>query len=171
MKPTRIVRTTLFGAALLAATSCADRSPLATATLGTTGTTAAVNLDGLLACAPLPYDSVTAVIGAVGGSIVVGPHRLDIPGGALAANVTITAVAPVGTVNLVRFSPEGLQFAKYATLTMSYANCGVGALLPRNIAYVSDGLAVLDLLPSSNLLLSQSVRGKLKHFSGYAVAW
>ena len=127
---------------------------------------------GLLSCSPLPYDSVTQTIGPSGGIIHVGPHWLAVPPGALSSSVSITAVAPSGKVNLVRFTPEGLRFDRSAALTMSYQNCSLlGKLLPKKIAYVDDQLHILDYLLSLDLLSLRTVTGELKHFSGYAVAW
>src|SRR5438874_11125729 len=66
---------------------------------------------GLLACTPLPYAVTQQTVGPDGGTLLVGPHKLTIPAGALSTPVLITAEAPVGTVNSVRLSPEGLTFA------------------------------------------------------------
>ena len=162
-------------AALLA--SCGDQpSPLApasgSAALG--GLLHQGNLLGisLLSCTPLPYDSTSQVVGPDGGIINVGVYSLAIPAGALDDTVTITAVAPSGNVNLVQFQPTGLHFNGDASLTMSYANCGLlGSLLPRTIAYTSDDLNILYLLPTIDNIFSRSVTGVLKHFSDYAVAW
>src|SRR5436189_182370 len=66
--------------------------------------------DSLVACRPLPYDSVTQTIGPAGGVIEVRRNWLVVPRGALSAPVTITAVAPSDTVSMVRFQPEGLRF-------------------------------------------------------------
>ena len=94
------------------------------------------------------------------------------PAGALDHNVTITAYAPSGTVNQVNFGPQGLQFDRSASLTMSYANCSlVGYLLPKHIAYVDHDLNILYLLQSVDNLLTQKVTGKVDHFSDYALAW
>lgn len=129
---------------------------------------------GLLACDSLPYASTTQTVGSEGGTIVVGPHRLTVPAGALSAPVAITAEAPVGTVNSVRLTPEGLQFApgKPARLTLSYANCPLlGQLLPKRIAYTTDLLQILSYVLSVDDLLARRVTGYLEHFSRYAVAW
>jgi hypothetical protein len=129
---------------------------------------------GLLACDPLPYATTTQTVGPAGGTLIVGPHKLTIPAGALAAPTLITAEAPVGTVNSVRLSPEGLTFAagKPATLTLSYANCPlVGQVLPKRIAYTTDLLAILSYVLSVDDLLTKRVSGTLAHFSRYAVAW
>lgn len=127
---------------------------------------------GLIQCTPLPYDSVTQTIGPDGGTIQVGPHTFTVPAGALDTDVTITAVTPSDTINRVQFQPEGLVFNQYATLRMSYANCNLlGSLLPKRIAYVSPDLQILDYLPSLDNVFSQTIRGKIQHFSEYAVAW
>lgn len=167
------LRHALLGTAMLALLSCERPSPL-----GVEARAPNASLFdwlpqvGLLRCSPLPYDSVTQTIGPEGGTLFVGPHRLSIPAGALPAAVTITAVAPSDTVNQVRFFPEGLTFASPAALTMSYANCGpLNSLLPRQIAYTTDALDILALLPSFDAFWAQRVTGRLQHFSTYAIAW
>jgi len=127
---------------------------------------------GLLACTPLTTDSVAQLVGPEGGTIQVGPHSLSIPAGSLDSSVVITAVAPSDSLNRVQFSPAGLTFTQPATLTMSYANCGiVGSLLPRQIAYTTDLLEVLEYIGGNNDVLSQTVSAPIHHFSDYVVAW
>jgi len=128
---------------------------------------------GLLKCTPLPYASASKVIGPAGGSLQVGPHVLRIPAGALSRAVTIRAEAPSDVVNSVRLYPEGLQFGGTgASLTMSYANCNLlGRILPKRIAYTTEGLQILSYLLSLDNLLQKNVTGQLRHFSRYAVAW
>ena len=127
---------------------------------------------GLVRCAPLGPDSASAVIGPEGGVIAIGPHRLSIPAGALGASVRITAIAPADTVNRIQFEPQGLTFDQPASLTMSVANCDPVALLGRTrIAYTTDALVILELLPSADDLVARTVTGQLGHFSDYAIAW
>jgi hypothetical protein len=127
---------------------------------------------GPLTCTPLPADSVTKVIGPGGGTINVGPHSFAIPAGALDSAVSITAVTPSDAVNRIVFQPSGLVFRQPATLTMSYANCGVlGSLLPTQIAYIDNLLEILYYLPSIDNVQSQTVTAQVQHFSDYAVAW
>lgn len=127
---------------------------------------------GLIQCTPLPYDSVTQTIGPEGGSLVVGPHTLWIPEGALDTAVTITAVAPSDTLRQVRFQPEGLVFQQSAWLTLSYRGCNLlGSLAPKRIAYTTDAFEILEYLLSFDSLWSQKVTGRVQHFSTYAVAW
>jgi len=128
---------------------------------------------GLLQCSNLSYATATQTIGSGGGTIRVGPHTLTVPLGALSSPVAITATLVTGRgVNAVRFQPEGLKFARSASLAMSYANCSLlGRLLPKRIAYVGDGLSILSYLLSIDNLLAKQVTGRVDHFSNYAVAW
>ena len=127
---------------------------------------------GLLACTPVAADSATQTIGPEGGTLQVGANTLVIPAGALDSAVSITAVAPSDTVNRIQFQPEGLTFLQPVQLTMSYANCNtLGLLLPKQIAYTSDLLLILEYVPSLDDLFGQTVTGQVRHFSDYAIAW
>ncbi len=124
----------------------------------------------LLACSAQPYAVRTQTVGSAGGTIVVGTHRLVIPAGALASPVQIKAEQLTGKVNSVRFSPEGLKFAKSATLSLSYSNCSPLLLLKR-VVFTNERLGILELLPSIDDLRSRTVSAPIRHFSRYAVAW
>ncbi|HEX2450158.1 MAG TPA: hypothetical protein VHJ69_03410 [Gemmatimonadales bacterium] len=124
----------------------------------------------LLACVEQPYTKVTKLVGPEGGSIVVGSHTLVIPKGALTEKVQISAEQVEGSVNSVRFSPEGLQFARAAEVRLSYSNC---EQVPskKQVVYTDEQLKVLELLPSRDSNSSRTVTGKIDHFSRYAVAY
>ena len=125
---------------------------------------------GLLSCKPLGYDSATQTIGPAGGVLKISKHNLVVPAGALSAVVSITAVAPLDTVNRVALRPEGLTFNQPALLTMFYGNCRV---IPQSkqIAYTTDSLVILQYVPSSDTPTAKLVTGQLSHFSNYAIAW
>jgi len=126
----------------------------------------------LLKCSPLPYDSTSQVIGPAGGTLTVGPHTLTVPPGALSVPTLITGVVNPDTVNAVRLAPQGLVFQQPVQLVMSYANCGViGSLIPKRIAYTTDDLFILEIIPSLDDVLNQTVTGQVSHFSQYAIAW
>jgi hypothetical protein len=130
------------------------------------------SVSGLVACKPLAYDSVTRRVGPPGAVLRVSKHVLSIPGGALTQWVSITAVAPSDTVNRIQMQPEGLAFNKSVSLTMSYANCNLGASSqPKQIAYTSDSLVIFEYLPSTDDVTGRKVTGQLTHFSEYAVSW
>lgn len=176
----RIAALVAFGVASFALASCGDAptapTPAPVAALAHDSVSASHDLGGwltgLVACTPLPADSASQVIGPAGGTITVGPHSFTVPPGALDSAVTITAVAPSGPNNVVVFQPTGLTFSTPATLTLSYANCGLLAhVLPVQVAYVDSLLNILYDLPSIQHWASQSVSGQVQHFSDYAVAW
>jgi hypothetical protein len=174
MKRTRLSLSVLLGGAVLVVLSCADPSP--TAPAGPQGGLfdGLLQPTGLLACSPLAYDSVTQTVGPEGGTLFVGPHRLVVPAGALDAPVAITGIVRSETVNRIHFEPEGLVFNQYSapSLWMSYANCSLlGSLLPKRIAYVTPDLLILEYLSSLDSFWTRTVRGKVPHFSDYAIAW
>ena len=125
----------------------------------------------VLTCSPLPATTSSAVIGPAGGTLMVGPHKLVVPSGALAYDVKITASIPSEQNNSIVFQPEGLQFARTSSLTMSYANCLLPPVLALSVVYTDDALNILEVLSSSLDLRNQTVTGKLRHFSRYAVAY
>lgn len=157
------------------ALACGDHTPTAPAIAAPQADLVGglLGATGLLKCSALPYASDTATIGPEGGVLVAGPHSLTIPPGALSAPTTITMTVPSGLgVNAVKFAPEGLRFARSASLTMSYSNCSLlGKILPKRIAYTDDNLNVLTYLLSLDNLLSKRVTGQVNHFSAYVVGW
>jgi hypothetical protein len=124
----------------------------------------------LLTCSAQPYAVTTQRIGPNGGVLRVGSHSLQIPGNALSKTVLITAEQISGSTNSVRFSPEGLQFQKPATLAMSYENCAL-VLLQKKIVFTTEKLKILEVLRSLDLFRSKSVTAPIDHFSRYAVAY
>lgn len=135
-----------------------------------TNTVSALKNLHLLSCSTQPYATTTQVVGPQGGVIQVGTHRLTIPAGALSGPVTIKAEQVPGKVNSVRFSPEGLQFSRPATLQLSYGNCSP-LMVVKRVVYTDEILRILDLIPSLDLRDSKVVTGSIRHFSRYAVAW
>jgi len=168
-----------------------DRSPTAPPTLSNRAARASLiaqlrggtTSTGLIACAQT-YDSVTQVIGPLGGLIAVGHHFLWVDSLALGGAVSITAVAPAGTVRWVRFQPDGLVFQTNsrtgypAVVYTDYTGCGVPTTSVVQIAQVSDALGVLGYLQTYVKFNkhpwsqgTQYIAAVLLHFSNYAVAW
>lgn len=126
----------------------------------------------LVPCKPLKRDKKDKDIDAKGGQLDIGPHSLVIPAGALTKKTRITAEILGDGYNTIRFSPEGLQFAKTAFLFMSYENCEVSFPQQVQLLYTTDDLtAILEELPSFDDEQDQTVVGQLTHFSQYAVAY
>ncbi len=176
MKTAHLKRFAFLLSLTLVVASCGENTPTSPAARATPPDADLISgllgHTGLLSCRPLPAVSVSQTIGRSGGVMHIGPHTFTVPAGALDHNVTITADAPSGNYNQVNFGPQGLQFDRSASLTMSYANCTVlGWLLPKHIAYVDEHLSILYLLQSVDNLLTQKVTGSVDHFSDYVVAW
>src|SRR5881396_3643851 len=174
-------------AALAAAASCADPSPMGVPAFQRGGKWPSQPTKGvgLVACAQT-YDSVTQVIGPAGGLIAVGHHYLWVDSMALSDTVRITAVAPAGTVRWVRFQPDGLQFRTNgagwsAVLFTSFKDCGVPTSDALRIAQITDSLQVIRYLDPASIWIrvrrnawsqgNQYLAGVLNHFSQYGVAW
>jgi hypothetical protein len=187
MKISRIALSALLFGATAVFSSCGDPSPLGPrppAAAQAAAPVVAPQADllggvsnllkhvGLLSCSALPPATGSKTIGSEGGTINVGPHSFVVPRGALSHPVTITATIEPEHVNHIQFKPEGLQFKKSASLTMSYANCNIlNSLLPKHIAHVDEDLNILSLLLSVDNLLARKVTGQVDHFSDYAIAW
>ncbi len=129
-----------------------------------------LEITGLLDCSEQRYEVARETIGPRGGSIKVGSHVLVIPRGALSKYVTIKAEQMRGSTNSVRFSPEGLRFARPAVLTMSYNNCR-NVDLPKAIVYTTEGLDIREVFVSLDLFRWMKVTAQIEHFSRYAVAY
>lgn len=129
----------------------------------------------LLTCRPQPSASATQTFGPDGGTLVIGPHRLVIPAGALSSTTTITGTAPTDNVVSVTFQPEGLKFNPdhLPTLTLDYSSCGlVWNILPKHIVYTDDALNILEVLSGSlDNLLRDEVSAPIKHFSRYVISY
>jgi hypothetical protein len=176
MKKPHLVNAAIAAVIAIASLSCRDSAPSGVTAPAATPEASLigqiVQATGLLSCRPQPYDSVTDTVGPEGGAIRVGANTFVVPPGALLTPVAITAVAPSTDVNVVEFQPQGLRFALPATLTMSYANCGLlGGLLPHHIAYIDGRLHILELLPALDDIFARTATARIKHFSGYAIAY
>lgn len=129
-----------------------------------------LNVTGLLTCEEQQYAVTAQTVGPEGGVVRVGKHTLVIPRGALSQNIRIQAEQLRGPTNSVRFSPEGLKFQRQAVLTLNYQNCQ-NVDLPKAVVYTTDGLEVLEILRSLDILRLRIISAPIDHFSRYAVAY
>jgi hypothetical protein len=181
----KAVRVMLVGLVASVVAFACERSPTAARTAPLSArsvATSSTKTSGLVVCSQA-YDSVSQVIGPMGGIITVGPHIFLVDTLALSAPVTITAVAPADTVRWVRFQPNGLVFQTGkngwpAIIYTTYKDCAVATTTTPRIAQVSDSLSILGYLQtyvqSKKNPWSQAnayAAGLLWHFSNYAVAW
>jgi len=184
MKPDRLQFAALLVAATAAALSCADhgitgptapsiRAPVfASTTSNKGGGGGGGGNGGVDSCSTVLVGMIRQTVGPAGGIIALGPARLTIPPGALSAVVTIQAKIPAGySGNYIQFKPDGLVFQQPASLRMSYSNCSLVNATQLKVAQVTDGLQIIQYVPSTNDLGGLTVTGQLQHFSNYAVAW
>lgn len=125
---------------------------------------------GLLRCHTTSAYASSAVIGAAGGTLNVGPHQLIVPPNALRAPTRISASAPRGQYVEVQFQPEGLRFERPVAIALSYRHCGVVRGIFLKVVYVDSQRSILQVLPSLPDLFNRRVFGKTDHFSGYMLA-
>ena len=185
MKRSRPFAFALLVASVLALQSCDNpASPVVRDARATLGTTTPV-VSGLAYC-PQAYDSVTQVIGPMGGMITVGTHTFWVDSAVLKDTVSITAVAPDDTVRWVRFKPDGLQFPAnpvhgYATGAVLYTNYKECEMIPSQtlrMAQVDDSMNIIGYLETVSSGRkrqwskgNQYVYGFIPHFSSYAISW
>lgn len=132
--------------------------------------------------------SVTETIGRAGGTLSAAGVRLDVPAGALDADVEITMTVPKGSYLEAHFQPHGLEFDKAATLTMKLkgalpeqANEAAVEAIGKVRKDIQSGLQgvyfegtlgedavareILDVVADED-----RARLDIRHFSGYCVA-
>jgi hypothetical protein len=179
MKAVPMLLTALSLGAGAAIAGCADPATTAPAarvveaSIGNSPARRVAGNAGLVSqCRPLAPLTVHRVIGPAGGTLVIGPHTLTIPPGALSRHVNIRAKIGGKSVNVVELKPDWLVLQAPAVLTMSYANCDrEGRTSALTIAAVNDTLGVVDYVSSSDDPATQTVTGDIPDFSNYAVAW
>lgn len=126
----------------------------------------------LLLCQPDDYAGAAAIIGPDGGEIRFGQHRLKIPEGALASRTVVTAEAPTSLEITAELSPHGLQFQQDVELRFDYGRCTQPLFVPAfRVVYLDDLLRILEVPPSEDYRNSGWIRGWIRHFSKYAVAY
>lgn len=124
----------------------------------------------LLRCTPLVADSAAALIGPTGGTLVVGPHRFEVPAGALAEPVRITARIQPDSLVAVKFGPSGLVFATPARLHLATGQCATLPSTSLAIAHVNDaGTQVIEVLSSNEEV--GGIWAEIAHFTRYAIAY
>jgi hypothetical protein len=119
----------------------------------------------------IPYDIYKSVrIGALGGKLDLGDNNTIVfPPGAVLRETTITAHVPAGDTARVQFTPEGLQFAVPAIVTLSYSACITPSTNLAVVYLKADTIAEVE--PSQSNPKTKTVTAYINHFSSYAVAY
>lgn len=118
-------------------------------------------------CIPRNPSYGTALIGAAGGDLIIGPHRLIVPPGALDHDVQISGTVPADKPFEINLEPHGLQFRKPAGLILDASSC---TNVP-TIVYLIDQLTVSDPIIALYSNFWHTIACPIWHFSGYSIAF
>ena len=118
-----------------------------------------------LACGVVAPITGSATIGANGGELDIGPHRLFVPPGALTQVTTLSATIDAGPSIVIHFHPTGLQFKKPAGLVFDASSCGT---VP-NVLYLDEQGGFLEEIRAVYSNWWHRIAAPLDHFSNYAL--
>ncbi len=124
---------------------------------------------GFVPCAPLPFDAGSQIVGSAGGVFQFGPHRLDVPAGALSGPTSIGVMVTSALKSEVVLIPHGLKFKSPVRLTLAYGHCDQTAV--HRVAYIDDSDNILEWPSSQDAVSTKLVDAYLTHFSKYAIAY
>ncbi|HEV7705034.1 MAG TPA: hypothetical protein VGO46_12115 [Gemmatimonadaceae bacterium] len=119
----------------------------------------------------IPYDIYASVrVGPLGGRLDLGDNNTIVfPAGAILVDTTITAHVPKGDSARVQFTPEGLQFAVPAVVTLNYSACITPTASLAVVYLKADSVAEVE--PSQSNPKTKTITAFINHFSSYAVAY
>jgi hypothetical protein len=121
---------------------------------------------------PAKTPPVSAVIGREGGTLRLGPHMLEVPAGAVDADVTFTLTYASMSGIAVDCGPSPFRFNIPVTLTLSYMGTQYANTASANslgVFYMST-TGGLELEPSTVDVQHNSITAKVDHFSRYIIA-
>jgi hypothetical protein len=173
---TRLRLSLPFLAAVVTASACADLTSTPTRSIrqdpsrsiGQAGLPATTgNFKGkVLNCVPKEPSSGSALIGPAGGDLIIGPHRLIVPPGALTKPVVISGRVPADESFKIDLEPHGLEFKKPAGLILDAAGC---SSVP-TIVYLIDDIVASDPVAAVYSHFWHTIAAPIWHFSRYAIA-
>jgi hypothetical protein len=118
-------------------------------------------------CVPRRSAQGSAVIGASGGTLYIGKHRLVVPPGALRHRVLISGSVPADKPFEINLEPHGLQFHKAAGLILDARSC----MDVPDIVYLIDQYDVSPPIRATYSNWWHTFACPIWHFSGYAIAF
>jgi hypothetical protein len=126
---------------------------------------------GVAECYPNAYAADVQIIGPSGGQLKIGTHTFTVPAYALSKYYVITGEDHADDKAAVQFGPEGLGFAKAATLKLDYSKCAIPPLATKHVVFTDDKWNIKEYEPTQDDILNKILGGLILHFSQYAVAW
>jgi hypothetical protein len=126
---------------------------------------------GLVQCTLREAVRDSAVIGADGGTLIIGQNRLIVPAGALTEPTLITGTVPAENVASIRFEPSGLTFQRPAGLVMDVTGCEVPdpSAVP-DVNYLDAAGEIIERINARFAPLWHTIAAPIDHFSQYAIA-
>jgi hypothetical protein len=133
---------------------------------------------GLIQCPTDVSQTASALLGALGGELSVGGHRIIVPPDALplVGVSLVTLTAPASKYVEIEVSVNGLphfQFAQPLTLVIDYSRCSRSNIDrdPLRVWYIDPVThAFIEDMGGVDDKIARTVTFTTDHFSGYAVA-
>jgi hypothetical protein len=175
-------RTLALAFTLLATASCAGDSATGLTAADSSASLRLPLLGGsstpqLLQCTPpASAQSVSALIGPLGGTLAIGGTRIVIPENAVLTPTTFTLTIPqsaLAEVSIRAGDAEHYLFQLPVLVTIDYSRCtsGLSLLRPVTAWHIDEtSKALLEQMPGVDLRLLASITFSTPHLSGYAVA-
>lgn len=131
---------------------------------------------GLIACPSSETQSVSGIIGPLGGVLETGHTRVNFPVGALSSLQPVTLTVPASNYAEIDVTVNGLLhyvFSQPVSVTIDYSRCASAQLdsTPLSVWYIdSQSKAMLENMGGVDDKAAHTITFSTGHFSGYAVA-
>ena len=136
----------------------------------------AISGPSLSICPTNQTSSASATVLPLGGTVSLGGHSVEVPGGGLLAPTEITITEPASQYVEISLTANGQQhfdFELPVVVTVSYARCSRSDLLWRALdVWYIDSQTHEPLAPMGGIddKLLRTITFFTDHFSGYAIA-
>ena len=130
----------------------------------------------LIQCPTNTTSSATETVTALGGTVSLGGHSIQIPGGGLLGPTTITVTEPASQyveIDIQAGAAEHFDFQLPMLVTISYARCGRTDIdrIPLQVWYIDPVThELLENMGGVDNKLLRTVSFWTNHLSGYAIA-
>lgn len=118
----------------------------------------------------------TGTVTAGGGNIMAGPHRVDVPAGAVTTATEITMIVPPSEYMVIDMRANGrehFEFAAPISISLDYSECDEALLSEGDPSawYIADGSGLpVEEMPVVEVIDGSRVTFSTDHFSVYMLA-
>lgn len=130
----------------------------------------------LIGCPSTQAETVSGLIGPLGGVLETGHTRVNFPAGALSTLQPVTLTVPASNYAEIDVTVNGLLhyvFSQPVSVTIDYSRCASPQLdsVPLSVWYIdSQTKALLENMGGTDDKVTHTITFSTGHFSGYAVA-